>query len=297
MRSLLPLATLLALAACSAPPPATPSVPPPEASTIAVSADGFCSDIFVHFMAETRQNFSLAAEYYRSASAESDPLVRRDAYCAASSYLRWLLDNAPLYTGGAPDDRNFLRLANVYEYFAATEGAPRRSYLDSALALRARGLALYNATGATPDVWTRDLHEGLFFFANADAYPDASRREFEALRRAFAARPDSLDDWYLRRLATASGEFIDAPEARATFLEALAAPMEDQAYADYLEAIAQGIRAPAAVAPVASSVEPLLAAFSAGDYADCEPSADVRTLHRHSLALSRAHRGCRRRSR
>ncbi|OZC02363.1 hypothetical protein BSZ36_04850 [Rubricoccus marinus] len=250
---------------------------PVASAAVALATEGeLCPEAAYQPLQSERQNYSLAAEYYRNANADSAPETRRDAYCGAAVYLRWLVDKAPLYTGGEPDDRAFERLATVYEHFA--DEGDRRSRLDSALALRARGLRAFRASGAEPETWTRDLRESLFFITHADAYPDAPEREFAALRRAFDAQPDSLDDWYLRRLATASGEFIEAPEAHASFLEALAEPMDDSAYADYLRQLAVVIRTPVAATPSVSSLEPLLAAFARGDYDDCEPAADVRTL-------------------
>ena len=82
----------------------------------------------------TRSNFSLGSEYYRNGD-----------YCAAYPYIKQILATEPLFTGEDPDDRNYLRMASIYEDFAAnvdsTNQAERVAYLDSALTTRQAGVA------------------------------------------------------------------------------------------------------------------------------------------------------------
>ncbi len=211
------LAGGLALTACT--PAATTNGPtasnntgpyvPPEAPTY--GPGDYCADTYVLIQPETRANFSLGSENYRN-----------DDYCAAYPYMKWLLANDPLFTGEEPDDRTFLRMASIYEDFAAnvdsTNQAERKAYLDSALAIRAEGIAAMEAEGISYDPYLRDLREGFFYYQNADLYEDAEEKQFAAFRRAFEAQPDSLEDWYLSQLFNASAaefgnEVPNAPRA------------------------------------------------------------------------------------
>lgn len=198
----------------------------------------YCADTYVLLQPDIKTNFSLGSENYRN-----------EDYCAAYPYLQAVIAEDPLYTGEEPDDRNFLRLASVYEAFAAevdsTNREERKAYLDSALATRRAGVQAMRSAGVQFDPYLRDLREGFFYFQNADVYEDAEEQKFQAFRRALQAQPDSLEDWYLTQLFTASaaefGNETPNPE-RAEFVRQLAAAADAPAlrqnyeqYATYLE--------------------------------------------------------------
>ena len=256
-----------ALAACAAPPPTTgatsstntPFVPDTPAE---YGPGTYCADTYVIIQETTRANFSLGSEYYRNGD-----------YCAAYPYIRHILDTEPLFTGEDPDDRNYLRMASIYEDFASrvdsTNQADKVAYLDSALASRRMGIEALQREGIAYDRYLRDLREGFFYFQNAALYDDAEERQFEAFGRALEAKPDSLEDWYITRLFTGSAaEFGDEtpnPE-RAEYVRQLASYVDDAAlkqnyeqFATYLE------REPTTGGPVDdSAVIDLIAALRAG---------------------------------
>lgn len=270
------------LAGCAAPPPAAPepnAAPSPEASGETAGLPRVCGDVPYRPLASTRQNYSLAAEFYRSASSPYDNLDPRGSYCAAMVYLRWMTANAPLYTGSDPDDRSFLRLANVYEFFAGNDRANRRMHLDSALAVRARGLAVLQRDGIAIDDARRALARGRFFYSYSDAYEDAAMREASAYQEAIRAAPDSVSDWYLRRLVVLTAETIPDPVVRADALDALAPLADDPDLQTYIAGVAEYVRQPRTPEPITVwTPEDLLAAYDGGEYADCTPPEDVQHL-------------------
>ena len=235
------------LAACAPPPSTGPSASAggafiPDTPTDYGPGD-YCANTVVYLQAEARANFSLGSEYYRNGE-----------YCAAYPYMKWLLANDALFTGEEPDDRNYLRMASIYEAFAAevdsTDRAERKAYLDSALAARRMGVEAMDARGIAYDGYLRDLREGFFYFTNADYYDDSDERQFAAFNRALDAKPDSLEDWYLVQLFNASaleyGDEQPNPE-RAEFIRKIAAVVDDPAlrtgytqYADYIATAQQG---------------------------------------------------------
>ena len=227
----------------------------------------YCADTFVLIQETTRSNFSLGSENYRN-----------DDYCAAYPYMKWLLANDPLFTGEEPDDRTYLRMASIYEDFAAnvdsTNQAERKLYLDSALAIRAEGVAAMNREGITFDPYLRDLREGFFYFQNADVYEDAETRQFEAFRRAFEAQPDSLEDWYLTQLFVGSAEEfgVERPNpARATFVRSLADAADTPEISEFLANYATFIETEDAGGVNVGSdaaVEALVADLEAGTISD-----------------------------
>lgn len=264
------------LAACSAPPAtsgASGSVNsgnyiPPEGGAEYGPGD-YCSDTFVIIQETTRANFSLGSENYRNGD-----------YCAAYPYMKWLLANDPLFTGEEPDDRTYLRMASIYEDFAAqvdsTNQAERKAYLDSALAIREAGVEAMEEADIAFDPYLRDLREGFFYYQNADLYEDAEEMQFEAFRRAFEAQPDSVEDWYLTQLFNASatefGNEVPNPE-RASFVRQLAQAADTpgitsayQEYATFLES------EPAAGTDIAvgndAAVEELVSTYDAGTATD-----------------------------
>ena len=246
----LPLALLVA--ACAAPAPADTVVVDTSTPTTTVStaANGICPDTPYYLQDNVRSNFSLAAEFYRNAnSAEEENIAARtDAFCASYTYLKWLVENEPLYTGGDPDDRNFLRLANVYEFYATQveDEDKRLAYLDSSVMMREQGVEALRAAGVDYDQYPRDLREGYFYYSYADAYDDASQRQFDAFNRAFEAQPDSLDDWYLGRLVELSAELYEDPMERADYLETLAPNFDNAGTTSYLTQLIEYTRTPPA---------------------------------------------------
>ncbi|HIG74494.1 MAG TPA: hypothetical protein EYQ24_07940 [Bacteroidetes bacterium] len=238
------------LAACAAPPPAdTPvldTTPTPTETT--TSSNGICPAVPYYIQDNARSNYSLAAEFYRNATGAGDDnlRVRTDAFCSAYTYLKWLVENEPLYTGGEPDDRNFLRLANVYEFFATQDSVNTRAYLDSSLMVREQGVEALEGAGVEYDQYARDLREGYFFYSFAGQYEDASQRQFEAFNSAFEAQPDSVDDWYLQQLFALSAEIYEDPVERADYIDRIVPYMEDAAFAQYATQISEIARTPPA---------------------------------------------------
>ena len=197
----------------------------------------YCADTYVLLQPTIRSNFSLGSEYYRNGD-----------YCAAYPYIKNILETEPLFTGEDPDDRNYLRMASIYEDFAAnvdsTNREERIAYLDSALASRRMGVEALEREGIEYDSFLRDLREGFFYFQNAALYDDAEERQFEAFNRALDAQPDSLEDWYITRLFAGSAmEYGDEqynPD-RAEYVTRLANAVDApalkenyMAYAEYL---------------------------------------------------------------
>lgn len=258
----LPLA--LFVAACAAPPPAdTPILDTtPDPTPVSMSENGICPDIPYQPLNSTRQNFSLAAEYYRNATAADAENVaaRVDAFCASEVYLRWLIANDPLFTGGDPDDRNFLRLGSVFEFYAdqVETDEDKRAYIDSSLTIRREGIAAMEAANVDYESYVRDLREGYIYYSNAPLFEDASQRQFEAFDRAFEAAPDSLDDWYLKQLFAISAVVYEDPLERADYIDTLVPYIDDAAYQSYATQIAELARTPPAD-PVGVGVTPDLA--------------------------------------
>lgn len=268
---ILPFALALGvLSACSA--PASTGSADADANAAAFASTPtdygpgeYCADANVYIQATTRSNFSLGSEYYRNGQ-----------YCEAYPYIRHLLDTEPLFTGEDPDDRNYLRMASIYEDFAANVDSTNRTekvaYLDSALTARRMGVQAMDRQGITYDGYLRDLREGFFYFQNSAYYPDAQQKQFDAFSRALDAQPDSLEDWYATVLfAGSADEFGDEtpnPE-RAAFVRRLSGIVDSPAlkqnyvaYADYLVAEPQESIAVADEAPGAGPGE---AATGGGD--------------------------------
>ena len=231
-----------ALSACSAPAASGgdgTDVASAAASTPTDFGPGdYCADTNVLLQPTVRSNFSLGSEYYRN-----------DQYCEAYPYIKSVLATEPLFTGDEPDDRNYLRMASIYEDFAAnvdsTNRAEKLAYLDSSLAVRRQGIQAMEAQGIAYDPYLRDLREGFFYFQNREYYPDAEERKYQAFSRALEAKPDSLPDWYVNQLYIASadqyGNEIPNPR-RAEFIQRLAQVVDDpglkQGYEQYATYIA-----------------------------------------------------------
>ncbi|MEO0557004.1 MAG: hypothetical protein AAF170_02350 [Bacteroidota bacterium] len=265
---------LATLAACSVPPVAPPArsslAPSPTvSSSTAWGPEGLCTDVYILTIDNKRTYYSLAAEN-----------VRNSDYCTAYPYLRWLLANDPLFTGQDPDDRNYLRMARVYEHFAlAVDSSERRAWLDSVLAVRQQGREAMEAAGVAYESYARDLVQGFFYVTYAGVYPDAERRQHDAFTRAFEAQPDSLSDWTLGQLLVGSeiafGSDRPNPD-RAAFVEHLAGHLDDSATQASFRSFAEALRAPPpADTPLADEVLlQLVATFDAGE-ATCEQARQL----------------------
>ena len=266
------------LSACSVPPAEVSASSALASSAAAPSAksptwgpDDLCAETVVVIPQNTRTVFSLAAEN-----------VRNDDYCAAYPYLKWLLANDPLFTGEDPDDRNFLRMARVYEQFAlAADSSERRVWLDSALAVRQQGREAMDAAGIEYESYLRDLVEGFLYVTHADVYENAERLQYEAFKRAFAAQPDSIDDWYLGQLLIGSeleyGSDTPTPD-RAAFVERLAfyldAPASQQSFMSFAEALRTPSTPPLAASLADDALLQLVATVAAGE-ASCEQARQL----------------------
>ena len=214
---------------------ANTTTPPPPPTDF--GPGDYCEGTNVFIQPTTRSNFSLSSEYFRGGE-----------YCEAYVYLTHLIETEPLYTGEDPDDRNYLRLAAVYEDFAAqvdsTNRAERIAYLDSAIATRQQGLRAMQAQGLEVDVYNRALNEGFFYFRNADIYDDAGERQFAAFSQALEAQPDSLEDWYINQLYITSADEFEPADAsvpsynpdRAQFVTQLATVVDDPTLKQFYQA-------------------------------------------------------------
>ncbi|MEM1116046.1 MAG: hypothetical protein AAF845_04935 [Bacteroidota bacterium] len=264
------------LAACAAPPATGPvdtggianqPVLPPEDGPEYGPGD-YCADTIVLIQPTVRSNFSLGSEY-----------IRNDDFCAAYPYMRWMLDNEPLFTGEDPDDRNFLRMARIYEDFAAqvdsTNRDEQKAYLDSALMSRRDGIAAMDAAGVTYDRYLRDLQEGFFFFQNRAFYEDAESQQFAAFQRAFEAQPDSLEDWYLGELFNTSASAFPVEDGaanpeRAAFVRTLATYVDNDESQEFYTTFADAIENPASAGFTGSdaAVEALISDLRGGTISD-----------------------------
>ena len=250
-------AGLLLLAACAAPAPVdgpavsqnTPYVP---ADSPQYGPGDTCAETYVIVYPDNaRTNFSLGSSNYSN-----------EDYCAAYPYLKWLVDNDPLFTGEDPDDRNYLRLASTYEWFAtqvdSSDADTRKAYLDSALATRTAGRAALDAEGIAYDAYLRDLREGFFYYSYGLQYDDpatedvneAEQKQFEAFNRAFEAQPDSLEDWYITQLFNQSAVVYEEKQARADYVTRLASAVDQPGLQTYYTSFVEYLERPEPVAAV-----------------------------------------------
>ena len=265
------VAALALLSACAAPAPTTTSST--TSTTTYATPDtpaeygpgDYCADTYVIVTDNPRTNFSLGSENYKN-----------NDFCGAYPYLRWLLANEPLFTGEDPDDRNFLRMAGVYEQFALeADSAERRVWLDSALATRQAGREAMDAAGVEYESYLRDLVEGFFYFSHAPYYDDAMEKQYAAFNRALAAKPDSLEDWYLGQLFIGSAEAFPggAPNTeRADYVKRLAYYADEQATQQYYTSYATYLETPPPEGVIGevddSAVKTLIANFTGGTATD-----------------------------
>ena len=235
------VAALALLSACAAPAPGSDTDTSTTTEDVPAPSEwgpgDYCASTNVIVTDNARTNFSLGSENYKN-----------NDYCAAYPYLAWLLANDPLFTGEDPDDRNYLRMAGVYEQFATqADSTERKVWLDSALATRQAGRAALDAEGIAYEPFLRDLVEGFFYYSYPEYYDDADAKQFEAFNRALAAAPDSLEDWYLGQLFIGSAEEFEGEipnTERAEFVERLAYYSDDTPTQQYYTSYAQYLKTP-----------------------------------------------------
>lgn len=193
-----------------------------------------CADTQVYLMDNVRTNYSMGYENFKN-----------EDWCAALPYLRYVLSNEPLYTGAEPDERNYRRLAAVYEGLAgmAEDGTVKRTYLDSALVAQDEMYDVMEANSFPYNTHERVLARGRFYETHADVYPEKQSEIFDIYLEAFRMEPDSTADYYLAHLGRvtaerAAAEEIDPTEGR-DFVTELVAYADDPSY---LEGVAESFR-------------------------------------------------------
>ena len=111
--------------------------------------------------------------------------------------LHWILENAPGFLRNK--DINFDRAVKSYEALAEqeTDGAMKRVYLDSVLAMFDRAVPTIKGIGGEIDEfeWTRD--KGRFIQRHLDALDDQKGEAIQSYRKAYDLDPARLDAYYL----------------------------------------------------------------------------------------------------
>lgn len=170
-----------------------------------------CQDTQVYIDDNIRTNYSLGYENYRN-----------EDYCAALPYLRWVIENEPLFNSqGTPDDRNYRRLGDTYEKLAemTDDATVRRAYLDSTLTMREAALEALEANNISYNPRAELIKKGLFFAQHYNEYPERQAEIFDLYLEAYRMAPDSTDDYYLNEIgrmvsARAAAEEFDPRDAR-----------------------------------------------------------------------------------
>ncbi|NNF57464.1 MAG: hypothetical protein HKN04_04415, partial [Rhodothermaceae bacterium] len=163
-----------------------------------------CDESLAYITETTRTNYSLGYENYRN-----------EDYCAALPYLRWIIENEPMFASqGDPDERNYRRLAETYEAIATSieDAATKRTYLDSALVVREQMYEAMAANNLEIDPRIQLLHEARFYAQHAEAYPAEQERLYDLYVEAHEMAPDSTDDYYLNEIARMATERVASEE-------------------------------------------------------------------------------------
>lgn len=196
-----------------------------------------CADTQVFLMDSARTNYSLGYENFRN-----------EDWCMALPYTKWILENEPFFSSTEPDERNYRRLAQIYEGLAGmTEGAERQAYVDSSLTAYAQMEEVIAAEGFEVDARMEIMRRGRFYETFADNVEDADTKVFDLYMELYEMDPNATDDYYLNYLGRvmaekAGAEEVDATEAR-DFVEQLVAYADDAAYL-------QGVRESFRVEPI-----------------------------------------------
>ncbi len=166
-----------------------------------------CSDTQVFLMDNVRTNYSMGYENFKN-----------EDWCAALPYVRWVLEADPLYTGAAPDERNYRRLVTIYESLAemTDDGAIKRTYLDSSLVALEQMYAVMDANSFEYDPHQRLLSRGRFFETHPAEYPENQAEIYGIYLDAFRMEPDSTDDYYLSYIGRVTAEKAAAEEIEPT---------------------------------------------------------------------------------
>src|SRR5690606_6776323 len=147
----------------------------------------------------------------------------------------------PLFTGAEPDERNFTRVADIYENLAAMAGDRaelRRAYLDSALVMRDEAQAALRAAGLPDQAARFNLARARFYQIYADDYPDEQNQIVALYREAYEADSSLFVDYDLNALARLLLESGDR-EAVLELLPGMIAQAEDATYLEQVLATAQ----------------------------------------------------------
>ena len=193
-----------------------------------------CEDTQVYLMDNVRTNYSMGYENFKN-----------EDWCAALPYLRYVLENDPLYTGGEPDERNYRRLADTYEGLAGMTDDPavKRTYLDSALVAREQMYDVMDEHGFEYSPQERLLSRGRFYETHAAVFPENQNDVYDLYLEAFRMEPDSTADYYLSYIGRvtaekAAAEEID-PAAGRDLVNELIAYADDPAY---LQGVSESFR-------------------------------------------------------
>src|SRR5690606_29020874 len=209
---------------------ATASTPVPTVPADSGAVSPICPPVDIYLTDQLRANYSIAVENYRNLD-----------YCGALLAYRWVLQEDPLFTGAEPDERNFTRVADIYENLAAMAGDRaelRRAYLDSALVMRDEAQAALRAAGLPDQAARFNLARARFYQIYADDYPDEQNQIVALYREAYEADSSLFVDYDLNALARLLLESGDR-EAVLELLPGMIAQAEDATYLEQVLATAQ----------------------------------------------------------
>jgi tetratricopeptide (TPR) repeat protein len=139
---------------------------------------------------EALTQYSLYYEYYKNKD-----------YASALPYIRWMLQNRPVFriSPSTPADRNWERAVEIYEGVAALQqdGAKKKAYLDSALALHDRVIEVMKQHQVADfDEARWYLMKGAFLQRHAEQYPDRQGEVLELYLKGFRMAPDRTPPYY-----------------------------------------------------------------------------------------------------
>ncbi|MDX1439200.1 MAG: hypothetical protein R3284_04780, partial [Rubricoccaceae bacterium] len=143
-----------------------------------------CEDTQVYLMDNARANYSLGYENFRN-----------EDWCMALPYTKWILENEPFFSSGEPDERNYRRLADIYNGLAlmAESGPTRQAYVDSALVAYEAMDRVIAEQGFEVDETLEKLLRGRFYETHADYIDDADTEAFELYMEVYEADPEETD--------------------------------------------------------------------------------------------------------
>ncbi len=245
LASSLAVASWVLMMACAAPASTTGAdsspgsdAAPGGADYVAVHDSGsvspICPDVNYYLTDQVGANRSVGATNYEN----GDP-------CGALLYLRWVRDNDPLYTGGAPDDRTYWRLSDIYEQLAAAAGdhaTLRKTYLDSSRTMLVEAQAALGAASLPINRARYLLDDGRFYETYAEDFPDEQDGVYDLYLEAFRVDPEFLTDAYLNRLAQKAMERGQEQSVVVDLLQELIAQADE---ATYLQQAYESASAPA----------------------------------------------------